>query len=102
MVTLASKLEKLQSGKKHFVVDRVKTSLVAQSKFNLNIFILRIPTNQRAQWSQECHKNEMYLSVHLTNWAIIYPEKLKNDVKQFVGVMQDAARGMRYNISNPK
>lgn len=73
----------------------------AHSKIYLNIFIFRIRTNHQASWSTEIHRNEMYSDQPLTNWAIIYPNRFHNEVTEFVRLMQDAARGMQYEIRVP-
>jgi len=43
----------------------------------------------------------MYTSQHLKNWIIIVPARRAREAQDFLGILQRAAQGMRYEVGKP-
>lgn len=44
----------------------------------------------------------MYASEPLSRWFLIFPNRCGREANGFVQTVQDAARGMRFNIDRPQ
>jgi len=56
----------------------------------------------RVDWTNPMKMNEMYANESLSRWGIIYPSRAANDTKIFVELLEEVARGMRYEMKKPK
>lgn len=44
----------------------------------------------------------MYVSVPLKRWAFLYPGRTRDDSKVFLGLLTQVAKGMGYEMADPK
>lgn len=44
----------------------------------------------------------MYANVALKRWALLFPPRANREANAFIGLMQSASKGMRFEISQPK
>lgn len=65
-------------------------------------FILDRRTNREADWTNELRNHSMYSSVELKRWYIVVPERARREAADFINVLMDAAKGLRFEISRPR
>ncbi|XP_037033212.1 protein aubergine-like isoform X2 [Bradysia coprophila] len=58
-------------------------------------------TNQEADWSREFRNISMYTAMHLKKWVVIVPQRKRREAEDFIGILQKAGVGMRYEIAKP-
>jgi aubergine-like protein len=58
--------------------------------------------SKNVDWTNPMKTNEMYFNVDMTRWGIIYPRRAAGDTEVFVKLLSEVARGMRYNMAQPK
>lgn len=56
----------------------------------------------RVDWTSEFRSNAMYRTVPLKRWYVIYPGRTARETTEFVTMIKDAARGMHFEISQPR
>lgn len=61
-----------------------------------------IELGNRTDWTAEFRGKSMYHTVEMKRWILIYPARAKADTQQFVQALQQASRGMNFNIASPK
>lgn len=61
----------------------------------------KVLTNERADWNMAFRDNAMFQSVPLTNWVFMYPYRNSREANDFLKAIQQAARGMRYELHQP-
>lgn len=44
----------------------------------------------------------MHSSIELKRWYIVVPERARREAADFINVLIDAARGLRFEISRPR
>jgi aubergine-like protein len=59
-------------------------------------------TNQEADWSREFRNITMFTSQHLKNWVVIVPQRKRREAEDFIGILQRAGNGMRYEVVKPQ
>ena len=59
-------------------------------------------TNQDADWTRDLRSNPFFMSKKLARWYVIVPARLEQTANQFISLLNDAARGMRFEISQPR
>ncbi|XP_037029496.1 protein aubergine-like [Bradysia coprophila] len=59
-------------------------------------------TNHEADWSREFRNISMYTSQHLKNWVVIVPQRKRREAEDFIGILQRAGSGMRYEVVKPQ
>lgn len=57
---------------------------------------------QRADWSRSLRDAKQYHSPDLKSWIIVCLNRNRRDADRFAGNIQQAARGMKWNISSPR
>lgn len=62
----------------------------------------RAVTNNEADWSREFRNISMYNSQHLKNWVLIVPQRKRREADDFIGILQRAGNGMRYEVGKPQ
>lgn len=58
--------------------------------------------NDTADWTNAIRNNTMFASVALTRWGIVYAPRAERDVKEFLKIFNEVARGQRYDMGVPK
>lgn len=61
----------------------------------------KVVTNEKADWNMAFRDNAMVQSVPLTNWVYMYPYRNSREANDFLKAIQQAARGMRYELHQP-
>ncbi|XP_052901674.1 protein aubergine-like [Anopheles moucheti] len=61
-----------------------------------------IPAGPEADWGSALHKNSMFKSVPLHRWFVVCERGKETLVKDFLGCMVQAGRGMGFKITEPK
>lgn len=56
----------------------------------------------RVDWTNPMKMNSMFSNKSLSRWGIIYPSRAANDTKTFLSLLEEIARGMRYEMRPPK
>lgn len=74
----------------------------AWSKLIWDFKILRVPANADADWSRDFRNVTMFTSQHLKNWILIVPTRKAREAQDFLGILQRAAQGMRYEVAKPQ
>lgn len=61
----------------------------------------KVAPSDRADWNMAFRDNAMAQSVPLTNWVYMYPYRNSREANDFLKALQQAARGMRYELHQP-
>ncbi|XP_053668033.1 protein aubergine-like [Anopheles marshallii] len=61
-----------------------------------------VPAGPEAEWSQAFHKNQLFKSIPLHRWFVVCERGKETLVKDFLGCMMQASRGMNFKITEPK
>ncbi|EAT40579.1 AAEL007698-PA [Aedes aegypti] len=59
-----------------------------------------VQAGEQADWTAHFRNNPMFATVRLTRWYLIVPNRASREANDFLGCMIQAARGMRFEISN--
>ncbi|XP_054282186.1 piwi-like protein Siwi [Macrosteles quadrilineatus] len=64
---------------------------------------MTVPSGDECDWTRHLRSNPMFSMPPggLSRWAIIFPSRTANDAYAFVDILKQAARGMKFTISNP-
>lgn len=58
---------------------------------------------RNADWTSAFQgKHAMYRSVELKRWAVVIPNNLRSDAQEFLKVLIQVAKGMRFNVADPE
>lgn len=61
----------------------------------------KVVASAKADWNMAFRDNSMFYSIPLKNWVYMYPQRCSNEANAFLSSVQQAARGMRYEIGRP-
>lgn len=56
----------------------------------------------KTDWTSEFRNGKMFLTIDMKRWILIYPARAKMEAQQFIQALQQAGRGMNFNIESPK
>lgn len=59
-----------------------------------------VQAGEQADWTAHFRNNPMFATVRLNRWYLIVPNRATREANDFLGCMIQAARGMRFEISN--
>lgn len=59
-----------------------------------------VQAGEQADWTAHFRNNPMFATVRLNRWYLIVPNRATREAHDFLGCMIQAARGMRFEISN--
>ncbi|XP_055594938.1 protein aubergine [Uranotaenia lowii] len=59
-----------------------------------------VQAGENADWTAHFRNNPMFATVRLNRWYLIVPNRATREANDFLGCMIQAARGMRFEISN--
>lgn len=62
----------------------------------------RYSAGPQADWTKDLRSLPMYYAGDMQRFAIICPGRFKGPCQDFVQCLQKAAKGMSWNIGNPK
>lgn len=62
----------------------------------------RYSAGPQADWTRELRGLPMYHAPELARFAVIVPGRLRGPCQDFVSCLQKAARGMSWNIAQPR
>lgn len=62
----------------------------------------RRQANREADWTNDLRNHSMYRSVELQRWYIVVPERVRREATDFINVLMEAAKGLRFVISRPQ
>lgn len=62
----------------------------------------KVLSSPKADWNMAFRDNSMYQSVPLDNWVYMYPHRNGREANDFIRSLQTAARGMRYELNQPR
>lgn len=57
--------------------------------------------DDRVDWTNPMKMNQMFDTVPLKRWAMVYPKRSANESEVFLGLIHEVARGMKYEVSEP-
>lgn len=80
----------------------VNLAIYTFSNHNCLIYLFRAMTTAQADWTREFHNTEMYNNVDLKRWFLIYPTNTKAPSMNFLDLLMQASRGMRFKMEPPK
>lgn len=62
----------------------------------------KYPSGEKTDWTQNLRSNQMLQLGEIKCWVVITPGNMKNDVFNFVQMLQRAASGMSLNLPQPR
>uniref|UniRef100_A0A1Q3F3E7 Putative translation initiation factor 2c eif-2c n=1 Tax=Culex tarsalis TaxID=7177 RepID=A0A1Q3F3E7_CULTA len=62
----------------------------------------KMSAGDTAEWQMAFRDNPMYLTVSLTNWAIVIPGHIQQNVNQFLGCLYQVSRQMHFLVEEPR
>lgn len=62
----------------------------------------KMSAGDTAEWQMAFRNNPMYLTVSLTNWAIVIPGNNERNVHDFLGCLYQASRQMHFLVEEPR
>lgn len=71
-------------------------------RFIESLYFFRIRNDDRVDWTNPMKNNQMFNSIPLKRWAFLYPARTRKDSEVFLGLLHEVARGMHYEMANPK
>lgn len=62
----------------------------------------RQPADHNASWMNALQgRNSMNVSKNLQRWAVVIPRNIKKQSMDFIKMMMEVSRGMRFNVGDP-
>lgn len=58
--------------------------------------------NNRVDWTNAMKTNQMFHTIPLKRWVLIFPQKNSKESCEFLNLLQDVAKGMKYEMVHPK
>lgn len=65
------------------------------------IYNCRVPAGSRGDWGREIHKSMLHIET-LKSWHILYTNRMRNEVDNFVPELIKVSAAMKFRVPEPK